>query len=68
MWTSGNGGRAGWRKCFAREPCHHDGVLATGEEQRGILELGGSFPQNENRFGFQLIEVTELVVWHGEVV
>ncbi len=58
-------GHAGGPEGLFRQPCHDDRVLATGEEQGGILELGGGFPEHENGFGFELIEMAEVVGRHG---
>jgi hypothetical protein len=52
---------------FFRKPSHHDGVLATGEKQGRILELGGGFAEHEDGFRFKLIEVAEVVGGHGTV-
>ena len=60
-------GHAGGPKGLAGEPGHDDGVLAAGEEQGGVLELGGRFAKDEDRFGFELIELAEVVVGHGGV-
>ncbi len=56
--------RACWPECFFREPSHDDGVLAAGEEQGGVLELRGGFPQDEDGLGFELVEVGKVVVRH----
>ena len=52
---------------LAGEPGHDDGVLAAGEKQGGVFKLGGGFAQDEDGFGFELVEVAEVVVGHGEV-
>ena len=50
-----------WRrrrqKRLAREPGHHDGILATGEEQHRPLELRRDLPQHVNRFVFECLQV-----------
>jgi hypothetical protein len=51
---------------FSRDPSHDDGVLATGEEQARILELGGGLAEDKDRLGFDLVEVGELVVGRRE--
>ena len=51
---------------FACKPCHDDRVLAAGKEQGGILKLRGGFAKDEDRLGFELVEVAEVVVGHGE--
>ena len=57
---------AGRVEGFSRDPGHHDGVLAAGEEQARVLELGGGLAEDEDRLGFDLVEVGELVVGHRE--
>ncbi|OQB89208.1 MAG: hypothetical protein BWX86_02514 [Verrucomicrobia bacterium ADurb.Bin122] len=39
-----------------------DGVLAAGEEQRRALKLAGDFAQDVDGFGFEMLEVVEMVV------
>ena len=51
---------------FACKPCHDDRVLAAGKEQGGVLKLGGSFAKDEDRLGFELVEVAEVVAGHGD--
>ena len=57
--------RAGGPEGFFGEPCHDDGVFAAGEKESWVLELRRGFPEDENRLGFELIEVGEVVVGHG---
>ena len=58
-------GHARGPECLAGEPGHHDRVFASGEKQGRIFKLGGGFTEHENGFGFELIEVAEIVVGHG---
>ena len=47
---------------FFREPCHDDGILAAGEEEGGVLELGGGLTEDEDGFRFELVEMGQIVV------
>ena len=47
-----------------REVGHDDGILATREKQGGVLELGRRLTQDVNGFGFEVVEMVELVVRH----
>ena len=60
-------GHAGGPEGFFCKPCHDDRVFPAGEEQGGVLELGRGFAQDENRFGFELVELAEVVVGHGGI-
>ena len=51
---------------FACEPCHDDRVLAAREEERWVLKLRGGFAKDEDRLGFELVEVAEVVAGHGK--
>ena len=51
---------------FACEPCHDDRVLSAREEERWVLKLGGSFAKDEDRLGFELVEVAEVVAGHWD--
>ena len=57
-------GKAGRPEGLAGQVSHHDGILPAREEQGRILELGRRFPQQKDGFGFELLEVTEVVVRH----
>jgi len=52
---------------LASEPGHDDRVFATGEEQGRVLELSGGLAKDEDGFGFELVEMAEMVVGHGGV-
>ena len=56
---------AGGPEGFFRKPCHDDRVFSAGEKEGWVLELGGSFPEDEDRLGFELVELGEVVVRHG---
>lgn len=56
---------AGGPEGFFGEPCHDDRVFSTGEKKGRVLELGGGFPEDEDRLGFELVELGEVVVGHG---
>jgi hypothetical protein len=60
-------GHAGGPEGFAGEPCHDNRVLAAGEKEGWIFKLGRSFTEDENRFGFELVELAEGVAGHGGV-
>ena len=49
-----------------REVGHDDGILAAREKQGGVLELGRRLTQDVNGFGFEVVEMVELVVRHLE--
>jgi hypothetical protein len=55
-------GRSSGPKGLFREPSHDDGVFAAGEQEGRILELGGGFPENEDRLRFELVEMGKVVV------
>ena len=57
-------GHACGPESLACEPCHDNRVLAAGEEQGGVLKLRGGFAENEDRLGFELVEVAEVVAGH----
>jgi hypothetical protein len=52
----------GRRERALRQGQHDDRVLATGEEQRGALELGGDLSHDVDRFRFQDVKLREQVV------
>ena len=47
---------------FLGEVGEDDAVFTAGEEDGGVLELGVYFPNDEDGFGFEFLEVFELVV------
>ncbi len=57
-------GRASGPKGFFREPSHDNRVFTSGEQEGWVLELGGGFPENEDRLGFELVEMGKIVI-HG---
>ena len=44
---------------------HHDGVLAAGEHQHRLLELGGDLAEDVDRLRLQLVELAQPVVGMG---
>ena len=54
-------------KGLSREVRHHDRVFAGGEEQRRLLELGHGLADDEDRLGFELLEVGQLQGLNGSV-
>ena len=62
---SGNGKRAGPEGLLGQAQ-QHDRVLAAGEQQHRALELRGDLAHDVDRFGFERVEVGELVR-HGSM-
>ena len=48
-------------KSLLRQTHHHNGVFATGKQQRRFAELRRDLPHNEDRFRLQLLQVGELI-------
>ena len=48
--------------------CHDNGIFSTREEEYRTIELGSSLSQYEDRLGFQLLDMVELVGQHVDNV
>ena len=49
-----------WPEGFLGDVQHDDAVLATREQQTGILKLGGHLAEDVNRFRFELAKIGEV--------
>ena len=55
-------GELGREERLLRQPQHHDGVLAAGEHQDGLLELRRDLAEDVDRLGLELIELAQSIV------
>ncbi len=55
-------GRTSGPESFFRKPCHDDGVFTAREEEGGVFELGGGLAEDEDRLGFELVELGQIVI------
>ena len=53
-------------KSLDRKMSHHNGILASGKQQRRAFELGRRLTHDENGFRLQLLEMREVVGLHGK--
>ena len=58
-------GHAGRPESLAGEPRHDDRILAAGKKQGRVFKLGRGFAEDENGFGFELVEMAEVIIGHG---
>lgn len=48
-------------ECLLRQSNQDDRILPTGKQQRRPLKLCSHFPEDENRFRLQLLDVTQVI-------
>ena len=51
-------------KCFFGEPQQADRIFAAGEQQSGPLEFGRDFAHDVDGFGFEILEMIEMIASH----